>query len=91
MGCCCRCFWIASAVLVVIIAVLFGIDSQKEKFYVFDQDVLQEIAIDAINNTSSTQEMFSKIANELARRYPGHVETDQECKFIHFQDFTFHF
>mmetsp|Transcript_34194 Transcript_34194/g.58478 ORF Transcript_34194/g.58478 Transcript_34194/m.58478 type:complete len:162 (-) Transcript_34194:30-515(-) len=25
--------------------------------------------------------MFSKIANELARRYPGHVETDQEWVF----------
>ena len=76
-----RCCTLLACIVVLIAAVLIGIDSQKEKFYVFDQDVLQEVALKAINSTSNTQDMFASISNQLAEMYPGHVETEQECKW----------
>jgi flagellar biosynthesis protein FliQ len=71
-------------VLVVLVAVFLGIDSQKEKHYVFDPKVLHEVAAQAIETSSSTEELFTKIGRELAKRYPGHIEEEQECrKSIH--------
>ena len=77
--CCVKCGWFIFAILFLTTAILMGIDNQKEKFYIFDQNELQEIAVAAINSTSNTQDMFKYIADELAERYPGHIEKEQEC------------
>ena len=66
--------------VVVLVAMLVALDTQKDRFYVFDQDVLQEIAVKAINSSGNdTSAIFQSVADQLAQRYPGHVETDQEC------------
>jgi len=77
-----RCFSpVVLGLLVVLVAVLVAIDTQKDRFYIFDQDVLQEIAVKAINSSNDTSSIFQSVADQLAQRYPGHVETDQEWVF----------
>lgn len=70
------------ALLLAVAAILVAIDTQKEKHYIFDQDVLQQVALEAIESTSNTKDLFDHIARSLAEKYPGHVETEPECNFF---------
>ena len=86
MSCCC-CLSLnklyAFAVIIGLSAILFYVaDSQLEKHYIFDPAVLQRISVESINATSDTKELFTRIASELAKVYPNHISTEQECTFI---------
>ena len=78
MRCCCL-SPLVLGLAVVLVAALVALDTQKEQFYIFDQEVLREISLKAIASSNDTSAVFQSVADQLAARYPGHVETDQEC------------
>jgi len=69
------------SLIIVLVAALVAVDMQKDRFYVFDQDVLQDVARKAIASSNDTSAIFQSVADQLAHRYPGHVETNPEWVF----------
>lgn len=49
--------------------------------FIFDQNVLHEVAQTVLARKLSSKETFQAIADELARRYPGHINTKPEWVF----------
>src|SRR2546430_7675097 len=49
--------------------------------YVFEPGILQQVARDALSKNLPVQEVIASIATELAKRYPGHINTSPEWVF----------
>eukprot|EP01100_Stratorugosa_tubuloviscum_P011158 TRINITY_DN492_c3_g1_i1.p1 TRINITY_DN492_c3_g1~~TRINITY_DN492_c3_g1_i1.p1 ORF type:complete len:188 (+),score=60.72 TRINITY_DN492_c3_g1_i1:50-613(+) len=49
--------------------------------YIFDPQTLQEIAIEAIKSSSSTEEIITRVEQSLATRYPGHINVNRQWIF----------
>lgn len=68
-------------VLVVVLAVFSVLDQNRHKFYIFDPDVLHNVVKETVALNLTTAESFDRINNELARIYPGHIDTNREWIF----------
>ncbi|KAG2174121.1 hypothetical protein INT43_004141 [Umbelopsis isabellina] len=69
-------------VLVALIAIFIGFDHIKERFYIFDQNVLQEVAQrNMAKYENNTRLMMQGIAQDLNKEYPGHVALKEEWVF----------
>lgn len=69
-------------VMTLFIAIFIGLDQIKERWYIFDQNVLQQIAQKNIELYSNdTRAMVTNIALDLEKEYPGHVELKEEWVF----------
>jgi hypothetical protein len=74
-----RCGRVVIATFVAIFAVFYALDSYKQNWYVFDQNVLQQVAQDAIAQNLTTKNLFETIRSNLAKKYPGHVNPSTVC------------
>ncbi|KAI8096291.1 ERG2/sigma1 receptor-like protein [Halteromyces radiatus] len=64
------------------VAVFLGLDQVKDKCYLFDQNVLQQVAQKNIALYSNdTRLMMHKIAADLDQAYPGHIQLKEEWVF----------
>lgn len=71
---------LASVGLAIVLALCFALDDYKSNFYVFDQDELHQVALDAISKHEGDSEaLFTYVAKELNRLHPGHISEEQEC------------
>lgn len=76
------CFQTLLVVLVALIAIFIGFDHIKERFYIFDQNVLQEVAQrNMAKYENNTRLMMQGIAQDLNKEYPGHVALKEEWVF----------
>ncbi|KAI8146721.1 ERG2/sigma1 receptor-like protein [Fennellomyces sp. T-0311] len=68
--------------LTLFVAILAGLDSIKERFYIFDQEVLKRVAQENIaKHPGDTRELMANIAADLEKEYPGHIELKEEWVF----------
>ncbi|KAI9020048.1 ERG2/sigma1 receptor-like protein [Phycomyces nitens] len=69
-------------ILSLLVAVLIGFDQVKERFYIFDQNKLHEVANRNIALYSNdTRLMMNNIAKDLEESYPGHIQLKEEWVF----------
>ncbi|KAI7852190.1 ERG2/sigma1 receptor-like protein [Circinella umbellata] len=80
---CCASKWLkVFFVISLLLSVFIGLDQIKERFYIFDQDVLEKIAQENIAKyPNDTRALMHGIATDLDREYPGHVELKEEWVF----------
>ncbi|ORY96125.1 ERG2/sigma1 receptor-like protein [Syncephalastrum racemosum] len=70
------------SILTVLVAAMVGLDQIKERWYIFDPHVLQEVAQHNIATYSNdTHAMITHIAEDLEKKYPGHVNLKEEWVF----------
>ncbi|KAI7867435.1 ERG2/sigma1 receptor-like protein [Spinellus fusiger] len=76
--CCMKLLFLLS----LLVAVFIGFDGVKERFYIFDQNVLHTVAKRNIELYSNdTRLMLNNIAKDLDKEYPGHVQLKEEWVF----------
>lgn len=69
-------------VFTVLSAILFGLDQVLDRFFIFDQNVLQQVAQRNIEKyQNDTNAMIENIALDLEKEYPGHISLKQEWVF----------
>jgi C-8 sterol isomerase len=69
-------------IFVALLAIFIGLDQIKERFYIFDQNVLQQVAQRNIAKyENNTRLMMQGIADDLNKEYPGHVALKEEWVF----------
>jgi C-8 sterol isomerase len=69
-------------ILVALLAIFIGLDQVKERFYIFDQNVLQQVAqCNIAKYENNTRLMMQGIAEDLNKEYPGHVNLKEEWVF----------
>eukprot|EP01088_Endostelium_zonatum_P018020 TRINITY_DN560_c0_g1_i1.p1 TRINITY_DN560_c0_g1~~TRINITY_DN560_c0_g1_i1.p1 ORF type:complete len:215 (-),score=54.43 TRINITY_DN560_c0_g1_i1:50-694(-) len=69
-------------VILVLLAVFGVLDLYLHQFYIFDPEVLNEIASRAIkNHENNTKLMIDSIVSDLSARYPGHINLKQNWLF----------
>ncbi|KAI9489427.1 ERG2/sigma1 receptor-like protein [Zychaea mexicana] len=69
-------------VLTLLLSALIGLDQVRERFYIFDQKVLERVAQENIAKyPNDSRAMFHAIAADLDKEYPGHVELKEEWVF----------
>lgn len=70
------------SILAVLLAAMVGLDQIKERWYIFDPHVLQEVAQHNIAKYGNdTHAMITHIAEDLESKYPGHVNLKEEWVF----------
>ncbi|KAI8993131.1 ERG2/sigma1 receptor-like protein [Pilobolus umbonatus] len=70
--------------LSICIAIFLGVDSIKERYFIFDQNILQSVAQENIakySESGNTRAMLENIAADLQKEYPGHITTKEEWVF----------
>ena len=68
--------------LSLLTAILVGLDSIKERFYIFDQEVLKRVAQDNLaKHAGDTNLLMANIAADLEKEYPGHVRLEEQWVF----------
>lgn len=78
----CSCYQTILVILVALVAIFIGLDQIKERFYIFDQNVLQEVAQRNIAKyENNTRLLMQGIAEDLNKEYPGHVALKEEWVF----------
>jgi len=65
-------------VLEIILALFAVLDQYRDRFYVFQPEVLHRVAKDVISRNLTTAAKIKQIAIELNKIYPGHIDTDEE-------------
>jgi C-8 sterol isomerase len=63
-------------------AIFVGLDQIRDRFYIFDQNLLQSIAkknIDLYSN--DTHALITNLAEDLEKEYPGHITLKEEWVF----------
>ena len=80
---CCSSKWLKIFFVVsLLLSVFIGLDQIKERFYIFDQAVLEKVAQENIAKyPNDTRALMHGIASDLDREYPGHVELKEEWVF----------
>ncbi|KAI8337302.1 ERG2/sigma1 receptor-like protein [Chlamydoabsidia padenii] len=69
-------------IITLAVSVFLGLDQVKERFYLFDQNVLQQVAQKNIGlYNHDTRLMMNKIAQDLDEVYPGHIQLKEEWVF----------
>lgn len=69
-------------ILTLLVSVFMGLDQIKERFFIFDQNVLQSVAQKNIAKYGNdTHLMLENIALDLEKEYPGHVALKEEWVF----------
>lgn len=69
-------------ILTLAVSVFLGLDQIKDRFYIFDQNVLQQVAQKNIALYSHDSHlMMTKLAEDLAQEYPGHIRLTEEWVF----------
>ncbi|KAI9313743.1 ERG2/sigma1 receptor-like protein [Dichotomocladium elegans] len=69
-------------ILSLLAALFVGFDQVKERFYLFDQNVLQAVAKRNIEKYSNdSHALITNIAADLEREYPGHIQLKEEWVF----------
>lgn len=76
-----RCFYLVSFIVLAIAVSMAVIDMNREKFYVFDPDVLHKVAAEAAVMNITVKEKVKRITNELAKIYPDYIDTHEEWMF----------
>jgi len=76
-------FWLQKLFFVFIffMSIIFVLDYNMEKLYVFDQNKLHEIAKKVIEKQLPTKELITVLLDELKREYPGHINVEQRWVF----------
>lgn len=76
------CFQTILVIFVALVAIFIGFDQVKDRFYIFDQNVLQEVAQRNIAKyENNTRLLMQGIAEDLNKEYPGHVALKEEWVF----------
>jgi C-8 sterol isomerase len=69
-------------ILTLLGSIFVGLDQIKERFYIFDQNVLQQVAQKNIQKYGNdTHAMITNIAIDLEKEYPGHITLKEEWVF----------
>ncbi|KAI9252341.1 ERG2/sigma1 receptor-like protein [Phascolomyces articulosus] len=69
-------------VFTLLLSIFIGFDQIKERFYIFDQHVLERVAQENIAKyPHDTRALIHGIATDLDREYPGHIELKEEWVF----------
>jgi C-8 sterol isomerase len=69
-------------ILTLLGSIFIGLDQIKERWFIFDQNVLQTVAQRNIEKYSNdTRAMIQNIAIDLEKEYPGHVAIKEEWVF----------
>lgn len=69
-------------VLSLLAAIFAGFDQVKDRFYIFDQHVLHDVAKRNIEKYSNdTHALITNIAQDLEKQYPGHIQLKEEWVF----------
>ena len=69
------------AALVAIVAIFVAIDINRERFYVFDPEVLHKVASEVGTMNISTKAKIDRVVSELAKIYPKYIDTHEEWIF----------
>lgn len=68
--------------LTVLLALFVGFDQIMHKFYIFDQNMLQQVALRNMElYGNDTHAMITNIAADLDKEYPGHIRLKEEWVF----------
>lgn len=83
MAKCGTCWKTLFVVFTLLAAVFFQLDQIKERFYIFDQNVLQKVAQENIAKYGGkdTRALINGIAADLEKEYPGHIALKEEWVF----------
>jgi C-8 sterol isomerase len=71
-------------ILTLLGSVFIGLDQIKERWFIFDQNVLQQVAqrnIAKYSGSNDTHAMIANIAADLEKEYPGHISIEEEWVF----------
>lgn len=71
-------------ILTLLGSIFIGLDQIKERWFIFDQHVLQQVAqrnIAKYEGTNDTRAMIANIASDLEKEYPGHISIKEEWVF----------
>lgn len=69
-------------ILTVLLALFVGFDQIMHKFYIFDQNMLQQVALRNMEQYGNdTHAMITNIAADLDKEYPGHIRLKEEWVF----------
>ncbi|KAI8979528.1 ERG2/sigma1 receptor-like protein [Mycotypha africana] len=69
-------------IFTLLAAIFVGLDRNRERFFIFDQNVLQEIAQKNIElYKNDTNLMIQNVAYDLEKKYPGHISVKQDWVF----------
>ncbi|KAI8365395.1 ERG2/sigma1 receptor-like protein [Radiomyces spectabilis] len=80
----CSCLMKFLFIATLAIAIFLGFDQVIDRFYIFDQNVLHEVAkrnIEAYEGKNDTRGLINSIAQDLAKEYPGHVSIKEDWVF----------
>lgn len=94
MGSCTNCskkasstktFWAKFLFFATLISAIFlGLDQIKDRFYIFDQNVLQQVAqrnIEKYKDAEDPRDLIRGVATDLDKEYPGHISLKEEWVF----------
>ncbi|KAJ8660932.1 hypothetical protein O0I10_003154 [Lichtheimia ornata] len=69
-------------ILTVLLALFVGFDQIMHKFYMFDENLLQQVALRNMEQYGNdTHAMITNIAADLDKEYPGHIRLKEEWVF----------
>ncbi|KAG1438021.1 hypothetical protein G6F56_012823 [Rhizopus delemar] len=77
--------WIkCSFIFALLSAIFIALDQYKHQWYIFDQNVLQQVAqanIEKYAGKNDTHGMMVNLASDLEKHYPGHVNLKERWVF----------
>lgn len=71
-------------IFTLLAAIFVGLDQIKHNWYIFDPNVLQQVAqanIEKYAGKNDTRGMMANIASDLEEKYPGHIDLKERWVF----------